>query len=81
MNTAVNRTVSFALFSAETSSKGAKKSRQLFIKCAARFGGEVSEGWEYGNVGGEVKNKRMALKEHHVNGTKETGKRGIHKIN
>jgi hypothetical protein len=41
----------------------------------------VGNSWEYGNVGGEVKKKRTAIKEHHVNETKETGRRGIHKIN
>jgi hypothetical protein len=54
------------------------------IKCTARLEGLWREGgdsWEYGNVGGGVKNKRMAIKEHHRNETKETGRRGIHKIN
>jgi hypothetical protein len=48
---------------------------------------DESEGnaWEYGNGEGEsvrvAKNKRTAIREHHVNETKETGRGGIHKIN
>jgi hypothetical protein len=92
-NTAAARWLFFSLFRTERTVLNwkSKDSREWFIKSTAPFGGKVLEGvvvrgvvgnsWEYGNVGGEMKNKRKAIKEHHVNETKERGRRGIDKIN
>jgi hypothetical protein len=82
--TASNTSVTFLLFTTECTvlNLKSKEPREWFINCTAPWGGgggvvarRAGNSWEYGNGGGGVKNKRTAIKEHHVNETKETERR------